>query len=51
VICHVYHLPLRSGFKIKRGWQKVATVARFDNKLVESLGLVFFFFRGSKPLK
>ena len=43
MICYVYHLPLRSRFKIKRSLQKVATVTRFDNELVESLGLVFQF--------
>ena len=40
--CHVYHLPLRSGFKIKRTLQKGATISRFGSKLVKSLGLIFF---------
>ena len=40
--CHVYHLPLRLASKIKRASQKGATFMRFDNKLVKSLGLIFF---------
>ena len=40
--CHVYHLLLRLASKIKRASQKGATFMRFDNKLVKSLGLIFF---------
>ena len=40
--CHVYHLPLRLASQIKRASQKGATFMRFDNKLVKSLGLIFF---------